>query len=591
MGIVGFIRILEKAGKKHCIVFKENHIEFDIDILENFNDYYFEYFLLQYDIQQITRNKVNKSLNYLKSKQGKIDLASIKETLKKQADKVKDIDIEAYGRMTVLIKEIGSINHIDSFEKLSKLCDEFITILSSHEIRLKLSMNLFRSNVYEKYFGQVSFLQKKKASASLEEVKNIMYKDYLSSLIVLGKALDFIERNDKQGLKQFMEDTITKEYVHENIKRIFKKLIKKSFNNKYQTSIKDILQYESTCCSMCGEIKFLGSDYTEGCFVPLGVSSNNSKNMFWNCCIDYPLCDLCKLILFCTPAGATKVDKYNVVLAEKLHMRDGSKCIKRNEFYYDAFVNVDESINVLYINNEMFRVRKDTESPFTELIFDLIGENVIKSKWQLQNIFFIEFQSSVNAKSCKMNYFNIPKFLAEFFVNSGGKILESINKKAFKTAIIDYILKNIDTKELINKELRNRVKNQMLNGFDCYYATLTRYHLRKFKGGIKDMDDRKVKSIFMCGREIHDYYKAINSENKIDSIAYKLLNASKIGNQKEFMDILLRIFMTSGKSVPTVFLDVITENTLDFETIAYAFVSGLISEKFDKTDDNKEAIK
>ena len=47
------------------------------------------------------------------------------------------------------------------------------------------------------------------------------------------------------------------------------------------------------------------------------------------------------------------------------------------------------------------------------------------------------------------------------------------------------------------------------------------------------------------------------------------------------MDTILRLFMSCEKSVPTAFLDVMSENELDFESIAYSFISGLISEKYE----------
>jgi len=95
------------------------------------------------------------------------------------------------------------------------------------------------------------------------------------------------------------------------------------------------------------------------------------------------------------------------------------------------------------------------------------------------------------------------------------------------------------------------------------------------------VDDKKLKAVRYAGRDIHDYYVQSNSKNKIDGIAYRLLNAAKVRNKKDFMDIVLRLFMSCEKSVPTVFLDVMAEKELDFESIAYAFISGLISEKYE----------
>ncbi|SHK10350.1 CRISPR-associated protein Cas8b1/Cst1, subtype I-B/TNEAP [Hathewaya proteolytica DSM 3090] len=95
------------------------------------------------------------------------------------------------------------------------------------------------------------------------------------------------------------------------------------------------------------------------------------------------------------------------------------------------------------------------------------------------------------------------------------------------------------------------------------------------------MDEKKLKSVRMAGREVHDYYESISGNNKIVSISYRLLNTAKVRNKKDFMDIVLRVFMGCNKSVPMIFLEIMSEKEIDFESIAYAFIAGLISEKYE----------
>ena len=78
---------------------------------------------------------------------------------------------------------------------------------------------------------------------------------------------------------------------------------------------------------------------------------------------------------------------------------------------------------------------------------------------------------------------------------------------------------------------------------------------------------------------------------------YSDFPAFKYIEKEDFMDIVLRLFMSSKKkgqddkwysmSVPMVFLDVTTEKDLDFESIAYAFISGLISDKYEPKNDEQ----
>ena len=67
-----------------------------------------------------------------------------------------------------------------------------------------------------------------------------------------------------------------------------------------------------------------------------------------------------------------------------------------------------------------------------------------------------------------------------------------------------------------------------------------------------------------------------------------MLNSIKAGNKKEFMDTIIRIHISMGKDVSPIFLEVMQDTDLDFESIGHSFVSGLISNKFQRKEENKE---
>ena len=64
-----------------------------------------------------------------------------------------------------------------------------------------------------------------------------------------------------------------------------------------------------------------------------------------------------------------------------------------------------------------------------------------------------------------------------------------------------------------------------------------------------------------------------------------MLNSIKAGNKKEFMDVVIRIHMSMGKDISPIFLEVMQDTDLDFESIGHSFISGLISNKFEKKDE------
>ncbi len=584
MGIVGFLNILKHAEMEYKVLKKDNYIEFDSSILEEFGDYYFDYFMNEYDISKIIKNRIQYNLNYLKGHEDKLKdiIKIIKENIKKQADKVKKFDNENFNILKEQIDKIGKIKNIDQYNELEHICNECIDIFKLPHINEKLTLNLYKYIIGDNYFGQVSFFNV------------VMYNDYLLSIIYYSKLMDFIEANNIEALKNFVDESLeyfTKEVKLKNISKnsisTIEKIIKDINKNfiKKEKSIEDIKDYLATLstCQMCGDIKGIVDNYTESNFVPLAVSADNAMNMYWNMERNFSICDLCKLILFCTPAGATLVRKKYIQNED-------------NEFY--SFVNLDTSINDLFNKNLIFKSKRDSETPYEELIIDIVGENEEKSKWQLENILFVEFKASVDSKKCKMNYFNMPTYLAKFFSKESKK-LNSIKDRNLKASLIDNILKEKDLKYLIGKKLRENISDKINStklsytlSSDIYKTINIRYTLDYYKkGGIEKVDENKLKAIRYAGRDIHDYYVQNNSENKLDGIAYRLLNAAKVRNKKDFMDTILRLFMSSEKkgkdgkmhsmSVPMVFLDVMAEKELDFESIAYAFISGLISEKYD----------
>ncbi|MGY5267167.1 type I-B CRISPR-associated protein Cas8b1/Cst1 [Paraclostridium bifermentans] len=587
MGIVGFLNILHEAEVKKQVIIKEDYIEFDSFLLENFHNYYFDYFMEEYDVSKRVENSINYSLNYIKANPEKIkdSVKKIKDNLKKQNDKVKKFDEISYTKIKDKLDIIGKIKKSDEIEQLKQMIRECIDILKIKSINDRLTANLYKFIIGDNYFGQVSFFNVAKSKLELEGLKQVMYNDYLISMIYLGELESLIDKENLEVLEKYITEKLDYLNKETSEKRISKASIKtierimKDINSKFikkKKSIEDIKSYMDglETCEMCGTYKGLINDYSESNFAPLGVSNDNAKNMFWNQDSKYSICDICKLILFCTPAGATYTNK-NYIENED------------NEFY--SFVNMDTSIDDIYNTNINLKKLKDRDNPFNDLVIDIVSENKEKSEWQLQNILFVEFKASIETKKCKMNYFNMPTYLAKFFVNEkNSKLIQSIYNQRFKANVVDVLLKNKDLKHLISKALRDKIKDSLedryknnMSSNDIFKAIKIRALIDSYKKGVSKMNDKKLQVVKFAGHEIHDYYVNTNSKNKINGVAYKLLNSVKVGNKKDFMDTVLRVFMSSEKSVPSVFIEIMAEKDLDFESIGHAFITGLISEKYE----------
>ncbi|NMS88474.1 type I-B CRISPR-associated protein Cas8b1/Cst1 [Clostridioides difficile] len=601
MGIVGFLNIIKKAEKKSEIFIMEDYIEFDSSFLENFHEYYFDYFMEEYDVSKRIRKSVDYSINFIKSKPDKIKdgIKKIKDNIKQQNDKVKKFDEDNSNLIKEKLDIISKIKSYDEFNLLETLIDDIIDIFKLKSINDRLTANLYKYVVQDNYFGQVSFFNVAKAKLDLDGLKQVMFNDYLRQIIYLGELEDLLEENDYDKLKIYLNDRLDSISKDVNEKKVSKSSINtiekimKEINNKFikkNKSIEDIRLYMDSLevCEMCGSYKGILDEYSESNFAPLGVSTNNARNMFWNQEYTTSICDVCKLILFCTPAGATYTRK-NYLSNEE------------NEFY--LFVNMDTSINELFERNNNLKIQKSEssdskdENPFNQLIKSIVEENKLKSEWQLHNILFVEFKASIDSKKCKINYFNIPTYLAKIFAYENTKI-QNIYDYKLKSNALDLLLKNRDLKYLTNNTLRNKVKNGMesknksnISGIDCFRIVQLRALINSYKKGVCKMDsknleknDKKLRVIYYLGCDVHDHYVKENSKNKIDGVSYKLLNSVKVGNKNDFMDTVIRIFMSAEKQIPEFILDIEIEKDLDFESIGHAFISGLVSGKYEGKD-------
>ena len=533
MGIVGFLNIIKKADKQAEIFIMEDYIEFDSLFLENFHEYYFNYFMDEYDVSKRIKKNIDYSINFIKSKPDRIKdgIKKIKDSVKQQNDKIKKFDEEKFNLIKEKLDSMSKIKSYDEFDSLEALVDETIDIFKIKSINDRLTANLYKYVVQDNYFGQVSFFNVAKAKLDLDGLKQVMFNDYLRQIIYFGELEDLLEENDYDKLKNYLNDRLNSIDKDINEKKVSKssintiekimKEINKNFIKKNK-SIEDIKEYMDSLevCEMCGLYKGILDEYSESNFAPLGVSTNNARNMFWNQAYVPSICDICKLILFCTPAGATYTRK-NYLINEE------------NEFY--LFVNMDTCINELFERNNSLKVQKSEssdskdENPFNQLIKSIVEENTLKSEWQLRNILFVEFKASIDSKKCKINYFNIPTYLAKFFTDKyANKKIQSIYDYKLKSNVLDLLLKNRDLKHITNNILRNKVKNDMesnnksnISGIDCFRVVQLRVLINSYKKGVYKMDsknleknDEKLKIIYYLGCDIHDYFVNKNSKNR-----------------------------------------------------------------------------
>lgn len=601
-GIVGFLRILE-ANDDEFAIKRNNYIEFDTESLRKFHKYYFKYFFQKYNVAENVENRTKNSFDYLennievilenkdKEKERKDKIKSnkkyIKDTIKKQLDKIKKIDENTYEEMK---EQYERIEKSSTKQEIIEIKEKLISDIEKDNINKRLTLNLFKSILSNTYYGQPSFLNVIKTSLSYEGQQELMYRDYVSNIVETG-FINGIMKNEYsiEQIKEYIENA-KESNITQEMKKIYSK-IEKDYIGRSKT-IEDIQKYLKEkvikSCSMCENEIGLTTNYSEGNFVPLAISSDNARNFFWNQNVKMPICDVCKLILFCIPAGMTTI----------------TKTIKENGEYREkqllSFVNFDTKVDMLYKTNINFgnksRYENKNENPYSELILDIVEQDKQVSIWQLDNIFVVELEVEYGAYS-RIEYFNIKRYISLFFKEYAKKTLSKIWDYRYKLQIVDYIMKNKDIKYIINDRLRaemskEEAKGAKKNGYNSFLATQIRMILNILKKegneveNIKKNDD-KLYVIYNLGVQIHEELKSKGEDNKLDGYTYKMLNSIKAGNKKEFMDIVIRLHMAKGKDVSPIFIETMQTTGLDFESIGHSFLAGLISNKYEKKEEEK----
>lgn len=599
-GIVGFLKILEH-NEKQFVTKRNNYIEIETEDLRDFNKYYFKYFYDRYNVVESVKNRTLKNFEYIESnietplenkeeeKQRKDKIKTnkkyIKDAVKKQLDKIKKIDEQTYNEIK---EQYDKIDQETTKQGIIEIKEKILENIGKEKTNKKLTLNLFKSILSNTYYGQPSFLNVVKTGLTYEEQEELMYKDYVSNIVETGFIQDIIEgKYNIEEINQYIEKTRIEGNITKEIEKIYSKIERNYIEkNKELEEIQKYLKEKVIQrCSLCENEIGLTTNYSEGNFVPLAISSDNARNFFWEQNVKMPICDICKLILFCIPAGITTI----------------TKTVKENGEYKEkqllSFVNLDTSVKKLYKTNMNFgnksRYENKEGNPYTELILDIVEQDKQISTWQLENIFVVEFEAEYGAYS-RIEYFNIKRYVSRFFTQYSEQTLLKIRDYRYRLQIVDNVLKNKDIKYAINDRLRDELNKENTNGYNSFLATRVRMIINLLKKEDIEMEgikksDAKLKVLYNLGIQMHEDLKRTGEENKIDGYTYKMLNSIKAGNKKQFMDIVIRIHMSMGKDVSPIFIETMQTEGLDFESIAHSFLAGLISNKYEKKDEDSEA--
>lgn len=607
-GIIGFLNILKEAGKDIDSMMKGNYIEFDTEILESFSQDYFSYFFKKYDVaKRIKKRVIDNYYTIIENTISNINLEAdtkeekeknkksqdtikrltkyIKETIKAQKDKIKKFNENSYQVIEEEYNKIKEPKTQEELQEFSAILNKIIQEMEKEENNSRITLNYFKNILSTNYFGQPSFMNVVKSSCTIQEQQELMQKDYVSNIIENAFLQEILE--GKYSINEIKDHIQNAKNLSKEIEGIYNNIRKQIEKQKTLEEIQKYIKTKMSYCLVCEERETITENYTESNFIPLAVSSENMANFFWNQKPKVPICSLCKLMMFCVPAGVSLISKIE---------KDSNMKYKEAEVY--SFINYDTSVKELLKTNRSLsdnsKKDKGKMNPYVDSILDIVSNKEEIARWQLNSIFVVEFETEYLGYS-RIQYFHILPNVAKFLTGKHVGALQAISDYQFRLQLTDMMLKNEDTALVINNRLRESFNDaKVKQAFNCYLATKVRFELNMLKKEVNKMEEeiqkgnKKIYALYSIGQDIRKTLKNKKEENKLDSYVYRMINSIKANNRKEFMDVVIRLHLYMSKDVSPIFLEVMQDGNLDFATIGHSFLSGLISDEYRKEEKIEE---
>lgn len=556
-GIVGLTRIL-KANPRYRSSYKEkeNTLEVDPKVFDNFSDLYFNFFIKNYG--QATRYwRIVSEENFLKS-------------LKDNG--FKDFDNKRLKELTDWFDNVlkYSVNSA-SYKKVIKF------INSDYDIKAEVK----DCNKKIRTLNKKNFLTK-----SPEEAKEIL-QELINQLL---KAIEYFSTD--QARKYFPAKILSYTVINKawnGVSFLNPQAKNLDFYDDYQNyfvaPVQKYLQEDHSkdkyICSTCGRpIKRL--EYSYGFLNDMGYDLNRKTSNAWNFKNDLYICPVCQFLYSLVPAGFT----YNMA----------SQGIFINE---NSSIRNLQGKNDATFNSMMRDIRSNTQtSPYRAFSAafrdaEVSGQNAALANIQLitYNNDHYNFQiipivaSKVLIKAVEKKYTvkqtgEVKSYLANLY-NAGISNFRGAGYYSILDNVLNCLFNNTNLFSIIQELELLKVGNTA----GCYYNTfqimtvirmngwfLNELHKYRRSENAMKVEEDKLTKARGCGMHVRMGY---DNENKAKTLAYKMLEAIRANSTDRFMELLLNAYLYLDKTVPKIFIET-QSNTEVFKEYAFAFIAGLI---------------
>ena len=621
-GLIGLKRLLGDD-----LEVTANGVRLTSDNLATLSEKYFTYFLEEYDVAEYDRETMLKNLNQAKQnvdkakkyvdrskdykEYAKQNLKNICKRVGDQFDKIEKYDVykhypkpikskneekkdydervkehfqdskeklycnesdesERCRKLKLTLKNMKSVKIDKNLVDMEPLINDYYNVTKIDTINKKLTLNFVKAMIIAPFYGQPSFLNVS-FQENFEEHVQKMNLDYVRPAQLELEFNELLNQKSWEEICLFIERNKSSEP--------FKQYHKVSQKMSEISKFADWLENNILPCMFIGNIP-ASISFEEMTFAPLGVSLSNSYNFFWDFQKDkpIPISFLARLILFMIPVGAA------------IYSRSFQTNDKPEYKQFGGLVLINEHFEEIIKQNNTYRQQRNKNASMNEIITTLFHESRLSAQKVYARYTFVEFHSEIKAKKSLLEYYHMPMYVAKYFYEKSDS-LEHLKNLLLQDEFTRTILKGYDPKQTVFKYLRSAIEKRF-DAFGAFIATRERARINLIKKGrdeLMEKQDKKIAVIQKQGKQIREmiigkrnnesdenHYQA-SGEKKITGIAYRLLNAVKAGNNKEFFDTVFRLHISTEQPFSPIFMEANKEEGLDLETIGSAFIAGLLN--------------
>lgn len=550
VSILGLMNILDHSNLKYDFSEDKQNLLIENEVLENFEKYYFSYFIDTYEKfipwYRIANYKdnVEEYLNNL----SEFDEAKLKD-LNNQIDVVKD-----YMRRK---------NYIKVYELIDKNIDIEGLVKNLNKINLKKGEEL------KDKLEEIE-LELNKLNEIIKYVNTDRARDYMGAK---GVIYSYINRGI-DGVSFLFRQTKEKD-IFIDYKNYFIKPLE-----EYLSENKEKYKFE---CFSCGS-KIKNLSINMNLVKNTGFDSSRKTSNIWNHESDFAICQKCQFLYSCLSAGFFYFMNEGIFVNYNFDL-EGLKIINNN-LKENAISEINRPENAISYRTLISTIEKQYERHARFELNDIQIVRYIDDRYKF-NILSKEALKIIVDSRADINY----------LVKAGYR--DGSTNFSIYDLVIDKVFNNQNLYSLIHFLIVHLISEGA--GFQRFYnihhisrilninSRIIREEefmtVEKERGKLTDLSKNAGYHLRKNYMDNMKDEKRVN--NRMKSVTYKMLNALKTNNSGSFMDTLINTYAYVGKPIPIYLVEALKSDD-GLRIVGYAFVTGINSYDDRKNDGGED---